>query len=442
MKKKYIKIGIIVISAIILICVACLIIFSITKDEEEEVDPNILNSEVHGYMQPIFENIADMNVSTITITREDYSVDKDNNAGEKKVTKITYDDEKKLYLNRVVEDNRSKFNYLTYINGANSYYIWGGKAGSDGLIVDGDYIKDLVRWDILSFYDLIEEYRNDTYGEFLVAIENDEIDLKELFVKQGYEVTALDIKPLYSKDNETFKFNFIVEYSLSKESKITSNKVSLEICFDKDKLLNSKFSMISSVANNANEIISYNHEVSDVSYKYEYDKAFYNTVNRPSKMPTNKVKTKYNFYQDGELIDSGSFQYGTNYATRFGNSDIYDYVNGQYIYSDETYLEKYPIVDRVNGYAKSYEDSIFYAIKMPGEGKSKIIVVYLYQDGNDIEHVKTEYFMSNENRFEINTMFDSIDYADKISINGREHAYKSFGLLEGNVYIVHCYDVR
>ena len=39
-------------------------------------------------------------------------------------------------------------------------------------------------------------------------------------------------------------------------------------------------------------------------------------------------------------------------------------------------------------------------------------------------------------------MLDSIDYADKITINGKEHSYKSFGLLEGNVYIVHCYDVR
>lgn len=441
MKNKYLKIGIIVLTAIILICVGWFIIYSATR-EEEEIDPNILNSEVHGYMQPIFENIENMNISTITITREDYSVDKDNNAGEKAITKMTYDDDKKLYLNRVVEDNRSKFNYLTYINNASSYYIWGGKAGSDGLIVDGDYIKDLVRDDILSFYSLIEEYRNDTYAEFLVAIENNKIDLKELFVNQGYEVVALDIKPIYSKDNETFKFNYIVEYSLSKESTITSNKVSLEICFDKTNLLSAKFYMISTVTNSENEIVSYNHEVSDVSYKYEYDKAFYNTVNRPSKMPTNKVKTKYSFYQDGELIDSGSFQYGTNYATRFANSDVYDYVNAQYIYSDETYLEKYPIADRVNGYAKSYEDSSFYGIKMPGENKSKIIVVYLHQDGNDIEHVKTEYFMSNENRFEINTVLDTIDYDDKISINGREHSYKSFGLLEGNVYIVHCYDVR
>ena len=441
MNKKYLKIGAIVLAAIVLICVGFIVIYNVTK-EEEEVDPNILNSEVHGYMQPIFKNIADMNVSTITITREDYSVDKDNNAGEKTITKITYDDEKKLYLNRVVEDNRSKFNSLTYINNANSYYVWGGKAGSDGLIVDGDYIKALVREDILSFYALVEEYRNDTYEEFLIAIENNEIDLKDLFVNQGYEVVSLDIKPLYSKDNEIYKFNYIVEYSLSKDSKITSETVSLEICFDKTKLLSSKFSVISSIVNSANEIISYNHDVSDVSYKYEYDKAFYNTVNRPSKMPTSKAKTKYNFYQDGEVIDSGSFQYGTNYATRFGNSNVYAYVNGQYIYSDETYLEKYPIVDRVNGNAKSYEDSNFYAIKMPGEGKAKIIVVYLHQDGNDIEHVKTEYFMSNENRFEIETMFDSIDYADKITINGKEHSYKSFGLLEGNVYIVHCYDVR
>ena len=159
-------------------------------------------------------------------------------------------------------------------------------------------------------------------------------------------------------------------------------------------------------------------------------------------MPTAKAKTKYTFYQDGEILESDYFQYGTNYATRFGNLPIYNYVNRQHIYTDETYLQKNPIVDRVNGYAKSYEDSNFYGIKMPGENKAKIIVVYLYKDGDKIEHRGTEYFMSNVGRFEINTEFNDVKYNDKIDINGVEHKYESFGLLQGNVYIVHCYDIR
>ena len=79
---------------------------------------------------------------------------------------------------------------------------------------------------------------------------------------------------------------------------------------------------------------------------------------------------------------------------------------------------------------------------MPGENKAKIIVVYLYQDGDKIEHRGTEYFMSNVGRFEINTEFNDVKYNDKIDINGVEHKYESFGLLQGNVYIVHCYDIR